>query len=276
MQATWPMIASPYSKSLKAPSAKSDPLNATSKSLGCKSLGSKSLGTLSISSKLSGLGGNCSSLAVKKEKMKPVPPKAGIFDPVPRKSTGTIFQKFYDRGDIPIAVDFSSGAHRRITWKIDLEKIDYHIFLPVFIEGLRETQEPYKFLASKGTDELLEKVGSKIVPIVPRLIMPLKNALATKDPAILCVTFKKIQKLVECCPDVGVALVPYFRQLLPVFNIFKNKNFNIGDKIEYSQRKRENIGDLIQETLELLERNGGADAFINIKYMIPTYESCLC
>jgi hypothetical protein len=23
-----------------------------------------------------------------------------------------------------------------------------------------------------------------------------------------------------------------------------------------------------------LERHGGADAFINIKYMVPTYESC--
>jgi hypothetical protein len=48
---------------------------------------------------------------------------------------------------------------------------------------------------------------------------------------------------------------------------------NLGDEIEYGQYKRENIGDLIQETLELMERYGGEDAFINIKYMIPTYES---
>ena len=45
--------------------------------------------------------------------------------------------------------------------------------------------------------------------------------------------------------------------------------------IDYSQQKRENIGDLIQETLEAFERHGGPDAFINIKYMVPTYESCL-
>ena len=30
-----------------------------------------------------------------------------------------------------------------------------------------------------------------------------------------------------------------------------------------------------QETLELLEKRGGPDAFINIKYMIPTFESCI-
>jgi hypothetical protein len=50
---------------------------------------------------------------------------------------------------------------------------------------------------------------------------------------------------------------------------------NSGDGIDYSQRKRENLGELIQETLELFETTGGEDAFINIKYMIPTYESCV-
>ena len=50
---------------------------------------------------------------------------------------------------------------------------------------------------------------------------------------------------------------------------------NLGDRIEYTQMNQENVGDLVQETLELLERYGGEDAFINIKYMVPTYESCM-
>ncbi len=48
-----------------------------------------------------------------------------------------------------------------------------------------------------------------------------------------------------------------------------------GDGIDYAQQKATNIGDLIQETLELFEKHGGDDAFVNIKYMIPTYESCV-
>ena len=36
-------------------------------------------------------------------------------------------------------------------------------------------------------------------------------------------------------------------------NLYKNSNANIGDLIDYKQRKRQNIGDLIQETLELFE-----------------------
>lgn len=74
---------------------------------------------------------------------------------------------------------------------------------------------------------------------------------------------------------IGEALVPYYRQILPVFNIFKNKRLNSGHCIDYAQRKRLNLGDLIDETLEIFEIHGGEDAFINIKYMIPTYESCV-
>jgi hypothetical protein len=74
---------------------------------------------------------------------------------------------------------------------------------------------------------------------------------------------------------IGEALVPYYRQLLPTMNIFKNANVNLKDQFDYGQRKRLCLGDLIEETLELLEKYGGDDAFINIKYMIPTYESVI-
>jgi hypothetical protein len=56
---------------------------------------------------------------------------------------------------------------------------------------------------------------------------------------------KIIQKLVLSGEMIGEALVPYYRQILPIFNIFRNNNSRIGDKIEYSQRKRQNLGDLI-------------------------------
>ena len=50
---------------------------------------------------------------------------------------------------------------------------------------------------------------------------------------------------------------------------------NSGDAIDYGQKKKEILGDLIQETLEILEIHGGDDAYYHLKYMIPTYESCL-
>ncbi len=33
---------------------------------------------------------------------------------------------------------------------------------------------------------------------------------------------------------IGEALVPYYRQLLPIMNLYKNKNYKLGDKIEYN------------------------------------------
>jgi hypothetical protein len=99
--------------------------------------------------------------------------------------------------------------------------------------------------------------------------------LNTRDTEIVNVTLKILQALVLCSDTIGEALVPYYRQILPIFNLLKTLNNNLGDKIEYGQRKSMNTGDNIQLTLELFEQHGGEDAFINIKYMVPTYESCV-
>jgi hypothetical protein len=199
------------------------------------------------------------------------PPRAGATRrrPVPQSE----FRRFYDRGDLPIQI--FHGASAKIAWKVDVEKLDYHHYLPIFFDGIREKEDPYRFLAVQGTYDMLEKGGSKILPVVPQLIIPIKTALNTRDPVIMCTVLKILQTLVLSGEMIGEALVPYYRQILPVFNIYKNQNLNIGDQMDYSQRKRMNMGDLIAETLEVLEVHGGEDAFINIKYMIPTYESCV-
>lgn len=96
-----------------------------------------------------------------------------------------------------------------------------------------------------GVNDLLEKGGNKILPVIPQLIIPIKTALNTRDADIIATMLKIIQKLVLSGEMIGEALVPYYRQILPIFNIFRNSNTNIGDKMEYNQRKRLNLGDLI-------------------------------
>lgn len=147
--------------------------------------------------------------------------------------------------------------------------------MPIFFEGIREKIDPYRFLAVQGVFDMLDKGGAKVLPVIPQLIIPIKTALNTRDIEIIGITLKILQALVTCSDTIGEALVPYYRQILPIMNLFKTKNFNLGDKIDYSQRKGNNLGDLIQQTLELFEMHGGEDAFINIKYMVPTYESCV-
>jgi len=219
-----------------------------------------------------GLGGRPATLNKKKQELLPPPQISGAS--LKRVIPVSEFRRFYDRGDLPIKVDHQ-GSISKTEWKISPEQLDYHHYLPIFFDGLREKIDPYRFLAIMGTYEMLEAGGTKILPVIPQLIIPIKTALNTRDTDIVQITFKVIQKLVLSGEMVGEALVPYYRQLLPIFNLYKNKNQNLGDKIEYNQRKKLNLGDLVQETLELLEQTGGEDAFINIKYMIPTYESAV-
>jgi len=193
----------------------------------------------------------------------------------------TEFRRFYERGDLPIQIDHCA-VRNRIQWKVEIEKLDFHHYLPIFFDGLREVEQPYLFLAEQGTHDMLENGGAKILPVIPQLIIPIKTALNTRDQTVIVRVLKVLQRLilsdvVEGHPEkgglIGQALVPYYRQILPILNIFINVNKNLGDGIDYSQRKAENMGDLINETLELLELHGGEDAFINIKYLVPTFQS---
>ncbi|KAJ1630683.1 parkin co-regulated protein-domain-containing protein [Pavlovales sp. CCMP2436] len=252
----------------------------------------------------SGTGGMTSSLSKGIALQKPKPPKAGAFEQRDNPPN-TEFRKCYERGDLPIALDHKGS--NRISWKVDIDKLDYHHYLPIFFDGLREEEEPYKFLALQGCYDMLNVGGSKILPVIPQLIIPIKTALNTRIPAIVCAVLKVLQHLVVSGEMIGEALVPYYRQILPVLNLLKNHNKNLGDRIDYGQQKRATIGarlfplasalrpslaapiaiafylhpspsrvlprDLVTETLELFETHGGEDAFINIKYMVPTYES---
>ncbi|XP_063721742.1 parkin coregulated gene protein homolog [Symsagittifera roscoffensis] len=203
-------------------------------------------------------------------KLRP-PPKTDCFTTLPQGKR-TEFAKFYERNDFPMQVEHDTKGNK-IAWKVEIEKMDFHHYLPLFFDGLKERQFPYNFFARQGIHDMLEHGGNRILPVVPQLIIPIKEALETRDHQIMCTTLKILQHLIVSGEMVGEALVPYYRQLLPILRQFKQHNKNLGDKIDYSQQKRENLGDLIEETLQGFELHGGEDAFINIKYMVPTYES---
>eukprot|EP00429_Kryptoperidinium_foliaceum_P054418 CAMPEP_0176076764 /NCGR_PEP_ID=MMETSP0120_2-20121206/38377_1 /TAXON_ID=160619 /ORGANISM="Kryptoperidinium foliaceum, Strain CCMP 1326" /LENGTH=344 /DNA_ID=CAMNT_0017410487 /DNA_START=61 /DNA_END=1095 /DNA_ORIENTATION=+ len=229
-------------------------------------------GTTSWRAKQTGTGGQTYSTSPRKTRTEVRPPKAGAFQR--RVIEPSEFRRFYDRGDLPVQIQHTA-TQNRIAWKVDIDKLDYHHYLPIFFDGIREKEDPYRFLAVEGAYNMLEKGSSKILPVVPQLILPVKKALNTRDHEVMITALKVLQALVLSAEMVGEALVPYYRQILPVFNIFKSKRPSMGDDIDYSQRKRRNLGELIDETLEIFETHGGEDAFINIKYMIPTYESCM-
>lgn len=220
-----------------------------------------------------GSGGLTSSMFVGRRAPTPKFKLTSAF--APRSIAPTVFRRFYDIGNLPVRIAHDPTSHSPLKWNVKPETLDYHHYLPIFFSGLCEKDDPYRFIAVQGTHELLEVGGAKILPVVPQLVIPLKTSLNTRDIEVVTTTLKVIQKLITAAPLIGEALVPYYRQLLPILNIYKERNLNLGDSTEYSQRLRMNVGDLVHETLHMLEIHGGEDAFINIKYMVPTYESCL-
>jgi hypothetical protein len=111
------------------------------------------------------------SKAMPKPKAEVSKPKAGAT--LRRDIVASEFRRFYDRGDLPIAIEH--GPQNKIYWKIDVAQLDYHHYLPIFFEGIREKQDPYRFLSVQGVFDMLEKGGAKVLPVIPQLIIPIKS-----------------------------------------------------------------------------------------------------
>ena len=101
---------------------------------------------------------------------------------------------------------------------------------------------------------LIEVCQTKLCVCVHRYILcsspPLQVILTVMDALeklLLC------DRLAPGGPVIGRALVPYYRQILPVMNIFLTANTNRGDGIEYGQRHRSVVGDRILGVSRSLE-----------------------
>lgn len=144
--------------------------------------------------------------------------------------------------------------------------------LPVPVPAPLQEEYPYQFVASAGTVALIDSAAAsgRLLPIVPALIAPLRNALNTRRPPVMLAALGALHQMITSdvraaagagvAPAVARSLIPYLRQLLPVLNIFVTSNRNLGDGIEYGQRKGEVLGDRITEVRHAARAAGAADA----------------
>ena len=91
-----------------------------------------------------------------------------------REPKPSSFRKYYERGDFPISIEFDTKGNK-IAWKVEIEKLDFHYYLPMFFDGLSETEHPYAFFAKQGIMDMLDHGGDKILPVIPQLIIPIKS-----------------------------------------------------------------------------------------------------
>jgi len=215
------------------------------------------------------------------EKRKPKPkPKMPRADPfaINTNVPASLLPRRYTRGELPCTVEHRSSG-LALSWMCPLHNLDYEHYLPIFMDGVRCLDNPHKFIARQGVYELLQDAAgdsSRILSVLDLCILPLRYGLSTKHPSVVLAIVNILKQLCTVHPACGPLLIPHYRQLLGILNLFYCKGGkNLGDAMDYKQFSPDDLVVPIAELLEMMERTGGKDAFVNIKFNIPTYTSAL-
>jgi Parkin co-regulated protein len=83
---------------------------------------------------------------------------------------------------------------------------------------LLQVEDPFRFLAIQGTLDMIVAAPEKVLPVIPQLILPMKTALNTRTPDIICPVLKILQQMMLLNPTIGQALVPYYRCVFVLVN----------------------------------------------------------
>lgn len=168
------------------------------------------------------------------------------------------FTSEYAKGALLCHIDHGTSIHR-ISWDAPHEEICLRRakLLEICAEGLRETQHPYATIARLAFTDLIALVGCDVLAeeTLRRIMASLRDALTSSSevtssskgtaPRIKGVFENGLLALQQLAAVEGPRLLPYLHLVLPP----------LGKRI-FSRGHREKI----QETVQVLEKFGGADA----------------
>ncbi|XP_008187683.1 parkin coregulated gene protein homolog [Acyrthosiphon pisum] len=203
-------------------------------------------------------------------------------DPLPATaSRSTAFGIAYGRLGFPLATVHGVVDGQRLRWLVPPELVDYDAYLPVLADGLRERPMPFGACATFGLWELLalDCPGDRVLSALPKTVFPIRRALdvGPRDWPTTVRALKSLQKLSSAGRKglVGPAMVPYYRQLLSPINRYQHTSAGVIATDGLDANVMYNLSNLCHDTLCVLERTGGANAYSSIKSVVPTYQSCI-
>ncbi|XP_077992443.1 PACRG-like protein [Glandiceps talaboti] len=223
-----------------------------SSSGGSKSRSSSAGSTSSTGSKPSSAGS--SGRPTKTKPSDRLNPKT--IDPFHDKGPKSSFATVYANGGVPCRLIHGSVKHK-LHWDTPAEEVAFDPVLITLAEGLRETKHPYVFVAQVGFKELLEVYDAedKIMPILSRIIAPLRAALIHNEPLVF---EGALNALVQLSIIVGQNLNPHLKLLL-------------GTLSKRSMEKK--YRDKVTDALHQIEQACGRESLPVIKSKVPTYSS---
>jgi len=86
---------------------------------------------------------------------------------------------------------------RPVKWHCVPENLDYCYYLPIFVDGLADMDYDTRLLAVNGAIDLIMRSPKKVLPVLPKLILPLKRAFQTRDKRIIISALQVIQLMVR-------------------------------------------------------------------------------
>lgn len=117
-----------------------------------------------------------------------------------------MFKIYFMRGDIPVALSGRSNKQdptkdRPLRWHCTPEDLDYCYYLPIFLDGLADIDSDTRMLALNAAVDLIIRQPHKVLPVLPKMILPLKRAFQTRDKRIIISALQVLQlmgRLGEC------------------------------------------------------------------------------
>jgi hypothetical protein len=169
-----------------------------------------------------------------------------------------------------------ANAAPSVEWTTPLGDVDVQAILPLLLEGLRDTSVDGRFVATQGAAELIAAAGpsGKLLRISAHVVEPLRLALATLDPPVVCAALQLLRQLLCSHRLSAAALRPHYRQLLPRLAplVLRGHERQLRDGSDDRAADRQmNPSDLAAGVLVEMESRGGAGAGAEIKACVPSW-----
>uniref|UniRef100_A0AC35TI25 Parkin coregulated gene protein homolog n=1 Tax=Rhabditophanes sp. KR3021 TaxID=114890 RepID=A0AC35TI25_9BILA len=184
------------------------------------------------------------------------------------------FKEAYQSRELPL-VPVDGIRKKTISWNVDVNRLDMlslRDLIQKCVWGFPCNEMLYEAIALEAFDSLLSVSGtSHIIPqMLSEIVQSCRKALDYGNDIKKVKILEIVQKIVQI-PHVGFALIPYYKQLLPPLRKpYSRIAFSMNQSSNHLSYK---LTHSIHTTLVVLEETGGQNSLINIKYIIPHYQS---
>jgi len=132
-------------------------------------------------------------------------------------------------------------------------------------------QEPARFVAVHGAHDMVRCLREALAPLVPALVPPLRQLLATREPTCMASACLVLSDMLHHGgPAFCTALVPHFWQFGQCLNLLLS-NAAIHVSAGYNSRTRICVAKLVHHMLAQIQEGGGAKAGQLLQRYTPLY-----